>query len=210
MIQKNKLHSLLAFTVAAAALSLAAGPASAKVVFIDDPYGGGSSPAPAPGAPPAPPPPPAPTLTISPFSQAEADAGTNFFHFQIDLNRVVSGGVTFDIRTLTGTAGSSDFTQKTLVGQSFGATADTLSYTFSVAVMGDLAFEADEFFTVRLDNFSASGRPLEGFEDATGTIVNDDIQPVSNDVPEPASSALAGGALLALALARTIGRRKPR
>ena len=113
-----------------------------------------------------------PSLSIDDVSQAEGNAGTTTFTFDVSLSSPAgAGGVTFDIATQDGTAktADNDYTAGSLTGQTIPAGSS--AYTFDVSVNGDTTTEADETFFVNATNVAgadvADGQGL-------GTIVNDD------------------------------------
>jgi Lamin Tail Domain/Calx-beta domain len=122
---------------------------------------------------------PGATLSVSDVSVMEGDSGTVDATFIVTVSGAHSG-VTFDIETADGTAlvGNGDY-----VARSEGAqliSADATTYSFSVAVNGDLAFESDEHFSVALSNVTGAT-----VSDGSGvaTITNDDVAPpVVSDV----------------------------
>lgn len=113
-----------------------------------------------------------PSLTINDVSQNEGNNGVTNYVFTVALSAPAgAGGVSFDIATVNGTAttASGDYLSKALSGQTIAA--GNSSYTFSVAVNGDVDFEANEAFTVTVS--AVSGATVA---DAQGlaTIINDD------------------------------------
>jgi predicted extracellular nuclease len=117
--------------------------------------------------------PPPINLSINDVTLNEGNAGTTTFSFVVSLTSPAgSGGVTFDIATADGTATSpSDFTAKTLTGQTIPAGSST--YTFDVLVNGDTVNEPDETFFVNVTNVTgvSSVTDYQGL----GTILNDDV-----------------------------------
>src|SRR4051795_6978430 len=120
-------------------------------------------------------------LTINDVSLNEGNAGTTSFTFTVSLSAPAGpGGVTFDIATADGTATQpSDYTQKTLTGQTIPAGSST--YSFDVLVNGDTTPETDETFFVNVTNVTGA-TVTDG--QGLGTIVNDDAAPnlTINDV----------------------------
>ena len=110
-------------------------------------------------------------LTINDVSTSEGNSGTTSFDFTITLSGPAgAGGVTFDIATADGTAAApSDYTAKSLTGQTIPAGSST--YTFSVLVNGDTDVEPDETFSVNVTNVTGA-TVVDG--QGQGTIVNDD------------------------------------
>jgi hypothetical protein len=118
-----------------------------------------------------------PTLSVSSVSTSEGNSGITTFAFTVSSNiPAPSGGITFDITTVDGSATApGDYTARTLTGQSIPAGQQ--SYTFNVDVKGDTVVEPDENFIVRISNPSGGGAVI-GNSDGTGTIVNDDTAAV--------------------------------
>jgi len=110
-------------------------------------------------------------LTINDVSTSEGNSGTTSLDFTITLSGPAgAGGVTFDIATADGTAAApSDYTAKSLTGQTIPAGSST--YTFSVLVNGDTDVEPDETFSVNVTNVTGA-TVVDG--QGQGTIVNDD------------------------------------
>jgi predicted extracellular nuclease len=110
-------------------------------------------------------------LTVNDVSLSEGNSGTTTFTFTVSLALPAGpDGVTFDIATADNTATSpSDFTTKSLTGQTIPAGSST--YTFDVLVNGDTAVEPDETFFVNVTN--VTGATVVDSQ-GQGTIVNDD------------------------------------
>ncbi|NTV15711.1 MAG: DUF11 domain-containing protein, partial [Desulfobulbaceae bacterium] len=115
---------------------------------------------------------PPPNLTINDVSLNEGNAGTTTFTFTVSLSAPAGpGGVTFDIATADNTATQlSDYTTKTLTGQTIPAGSST--YSFSVLVNGDTTFEANETFLVNVTNVTNA---VISDGQGQGAIVNDDL-----------------------------------
>ena len=124
---------------------------------------------------------PAINLTVNDVSLNEGNAGTTSFTFTVSLSSPAGpGGVTFDIATADGTATQpSDYTQKSLTGQTIPAGSST--YSFTVLVNGDTTPETNETFLVNVTNVTGA-TVTDG--QGQGTIVNDDAAPnlTINDV----------------------------
>lgn len=120
-------------------------------------------------------------LSINDVSLNEGNAGTTSFTFTVSLSAPAGpGGVTFDIATADGTATQpSDYTQKSLTGQTIPAGSST--YSFTVLVNGDATPETNETFFVNVTNVTGA-TVTDG--QGQGTIVNDDAAPnlTINDV----------------------------
>lgn len=152
---------------------------------------------------------PAPELSIGDVSQAEGNAGTTTFSFTVSLSDPApAGGVSFDIATADNTASSaSDYTGRSLTGQTIPAGAS--SYSFNVTVLGDATVEPNETFFVNVTGVTGA-TVVDG--QGTGTIVNDDVlaPPVANPVSatvaygstnNPITLNIAGGAPTSVAVA---------
>jgi hypothetical protein len=114
-----------------------------------------------------------PSLSIDDVSHNEGNSGTTTYTFTVTSSLPApAGGITFDIGTQddTATAASGDYVSRTLTGQTI--TAGNTTYTFDVAVNGDLMIEPNETFFVNITN--ASGADISDAS-GTGTILNDDI-----------------------------------
>ena len=132
-----------------------------------------------------------PAISIGDVVVSEGDAGTKLTNFTVSLSAVSASPVTFDISTDAGTAAPGvDFVSKALAGQSIPAGQS--SYNFSVAIIGDLAIENNETFTVNLGNVVGSN---VGDSQAQGRINNDDLATLSiSDATELEGSPGASGA----------------
>ena len=114
-----------------------------------------------------------PTLSITDASVVEGDAGTGLLNFAVQLSAASGQTISVDFA-------SSDI--DAAAGSDYQATTGTLtipagnaSASIAVTVLGDTTFEADETLTVTL---SAPVNAALGTASATGTISNDDSQPV--------------------------------
>ena len=119
-----------------------------------------------------------PTLNIDDVTQAETNAGTTTFTFNVSLTSpALAGGVTFDIATADGTAQDgvpggedNDYVAKSETGRTI--TAGNSSTTFTVTINGDATTEPNETFFVNVTNITgATAGDVQGL----GTITNDDI-----------------------------------
>ena len=118
------------------------------------------------------PPPVLPTLSIDDASISEGNGGIGQLTFTVSLSPAATGPVTVQYSTADGTAtAGSDYSART--GTLTFAAGET-SRTISTPILGDVAVEANESFTVALSG--ASGATIAD-SSATGTIVNDDVQP---------------------------------
>ena len=134
-----------------------------------------------------------PRLSIADLARDEGNAGDTLFTFTVSLDiPAPPGGVTFDIAAADDTAvAGSDYDAKSLIGQTIPA--GNTSYTFDVAVHGDLDVEAEETFFARVSNVSGAD-VADG--QATATIHNDDqtLIPVCIIQGSGAATALSGQA----------------
>ncbi len=134
-----------------------------------------------------------PQLSLNNVSQVEGDAGTSAFTFTVLLSTASAAPVTFDIATADGSAlAGSDYTAKSLTAQSIPA--GQLSYTFTVNVGGDTTPEPDESFLVNVTNVSANANTSDG--QGLGTILNDDIVPISSIQGQGNRSPFEGSTVL--------------
>ena len=113
---------------------------------------------------------PEPTLSIDDISLAEGNDGNTNFTFTVSLSEASDETITVDYATEDDSA---------IAGQDYIANNGTLTFepgeteqTISVLVEGDINFEADETFSVRLSN-SSENAEIEDSE-GIGTINNDD------------------------------------
>jgi|GEM_PF-1252961 len=115
-----------------------------------------------------------PSLTINDVTANEGNAGTSNFTFTVSLSVPAGpGGVTFNIATADGTAtAGSDYTARSLTGQTIPAGSST--YTFTVLVNGDALNELNETFFVNVTGVS-NAVVVDG--QGIGTITNDDALP---------------------------------
>ena len=101
--------------------------------------------------------------------------------------------MTFDIATADGTAtsGSSDYTAKSLTGQTIPAGSST--YTFDVLVNGDTTPEPNETFFVNVTN-ATNAIVTDG--QGLGTITNDDFTAIHDIQGSGDTSPLAGTSVI--------------
>jgi uncharacterized protein (TIGR03437 family) len=112
-----------------------------------------------------------PTLSINDVTMNEGNAGTTTFSFTVSLSASAPSTVTFDIATQddSATTADNDYAARSLTGQTIAAGNQT--YTFDVAVKGDLNIESNEHFFVNVINISgATASDSQG----DGNIQNDD------------------------------------
>jgi|GEM_PF-120429 len=115
------------------------------------------------------------TLNIGDVTQAETNAGTTTFTFNVTLTSAAPpGGVTFTVNTADGTTNpanaGSDYVA--IVNGSGSILAGGTSTTVSVTVSGDTTPEANETFFVNLTNITGA---TPGDTQGLGTITNDDV-----------------------------------
>ncbi|HXU31496.1 MAG TPA: ExeM/NucH family extracellular endonuclease, partial [Thermoanaerobaculia bacterium] len=139
----------------------------------------------------------APNLTINDVSLNEGNAGTTTFTFTVSLSAPAgAGGVTFDIATANNTATQpSDYTQKSLTGQTIPAGSST--YTFDVLVNGDTTPEVNETFFVNVTN-ATNAIVTDG--QGQGTIVNDDLNLIHDLQGNGAATPIPGATVTVQAI----------
>lgn len=131
-------------------------------------------------------------LTLTDVTLPEGDVGPKNFTFTVNLSKPMATTVTFRITTAAGTAvAGSDFVGIDLANQSIAAGATSKS--FNVQVVGDTSPEAAENFFVNVS--SVVGIAVADGQ-GTGIILNDDPQPLANDVPVSGISGDAGQSFL--------------
>ena len=117
------------------------------------------------------------SLTVS---QAEGDSGETLFTFTVERSGGTTGNIDFSgTIELGGTTRADDFAGPLSFS---GAIEDgQASGTVTVRVLGDVLYESDENFTATLRSVSNDSVGTVVGEDnvATGTIVNDEVAPVS-------------------------------
>ena len=113
-----------------------------------------------------------PTLNIGDVTQAEGDAGTTNFNFNVSLTSAAgAGGVSFTVNTADGTATApSDYTAITNGAGSISQ--GNTSTTVTVQVNGDTTVEPNETFFVNISNITGANA---GDTQGLGTIMNDDV-----------------------------------
>jgi predicted extracellular nuclease len=136
--------------------------------------------------------PPPVNLSVNDVAQAEGNAGTTSFTFQVSLSAPAGpGGVTFDIATADGTAttANNDYVAQSLTGQTIPAGSST--YAFNVTVNGDATAEPTETFFVNVTSVTGA-TVLDG--QGQGTIQNDDVTvvPIHDVQGNGASSPIPG------------------
>ncbi len=140
---------------------------------------------------------PAGTLSIDDVSHSEGDNGTTTtYTFTVTRSAGTNGAITADYTINApggaGNANAADFVAGSVFsGQVAFADGET-SKTISIDVQGDVAFEADEAFTVTLSN--ATGGAGIGDGTGAGTIVNDDLAPPAGSVSIADASIVEGNA----------------
>jgi hypothetical protein len=146
--------------------------------------------------------PPLPTLSIDSVSANEGNAGNTPFTFTVTLSAASATPVTVSYATADGSATSASSDYLPASGVLTFTPGGPLSQTVTVNVVGDLAVEADETFTVTLS--APSGATL-ATPQGTGTILNDDSSgPPPAEIPTLSEWGilLLAGALALLGLAR--------
>lgn len=130
-----------------------------------------------------------PNLSINDVSLPEGNSGTTTFTFTVSLTAPAGpGGVTFDIATADGTATApSDYTAKSLTGQTIPAGSST--YSFSVLVNGDTTVETNETFFVNVTNVTGA---LVTDAQGLGSISNDDVSIADLAITQSVTPNLVG------------------
>ncbi|MFA6985157.1 MAG: Calx-beta domain-containing protein [Arenimonas sp.] len=114
-----------------------------------------------------------PVLSVADVSVQEGNSGTLNATFNLVLSQASANPVTFNVRTSSGTATTSDYVSRT--GVPVTIPAGSTSASFDVSIKGDTVFESDETFYLMLD--SVVGAVFYDTEYPTGTILNDDVAP---------------------------------
>ena len=134
------------------------------------------------------------TIAAADATKPEGNAGSTAFTFTLTRTGLTAGTTTVDY-AVAGTgaspAGAADF-GGTLTGGTVSFAAGETSKTLTVNVSGDTTVEADEGFTVTLEN--ASGGTQIVTPAAVGSIVNDDAAVVNITGPLPTDEGNAGTA----------------
>jgi predicted extracellular nuclease len=138
-----------------------------------------------------------PTLNIGDVTQAEGDAGTTNFNFNVSLTAPAGGGgVSFTVNTADGVTNpanaGSDYVQITNGAGSI--TSGNTSTTVTVTVNGDTTPESNETFFVNISNITgANAGDVQGL----GTITNDDVTltPIHTIQGSGTASALVGNSV---------------
>ena len=123
-------------------------------------------------------------LSITDKQQVELNAGTSVFRFTVTLDKQVDNivDVNFQTQDSTATAADGDYSSSNstvsfLAGSSPGATRD-----IDIVVNGDTKVEANENFSVVLNNIVAGGRSVTFAKQVgIGTVTNDDATTLSID-----------------------------
>ncbi len=117
---------------------------------------------------------PGPQLSINDVTQAETNAGTTTFTFNVTLSEASAQTVTVDYSTADDTATAPpDYVAVPTTQLTFNP--GETSKPVTVTVNGDTAFETNETFFVNLSNVNANASILDG--QGVGTITNDDTAP---------------------------------
>ncbi len=135
----------------------------------------------------------APTLSITDVTGIEGNAGTTTFSFVVQLSSPSPTPIGFDIATSDLNASApTDYLARALTGQVIppGVT----SYVFDVAVNGDALPEPDETFRVDVGNIV--GSVIAADTQATGTILNDDLDRVHDVQGNGAASPIVGASVV--------------
>ena len=122
------------------------------------------------------------TLTLSgPVTLNEGNSGTTQATFNVTLSKATSGGFTVDYSSVDGTSKVAD-NDYIPVGSflTFNGTAGE-TYPVTVLVNGDRNIEANETFTIKLDNLNNTfgSRLTIPVTTSTGNITNDDSETIT-------------------------------
>ncbi|MGH9970252.1 MAG: hypothetical protein ACREBG_20990 [Pyrinomonadaceae bacterium] len=136
-----------------------------------------------------------PTLNINDVTQAEGNAGTTTFNFNVTLTAPAGlGGVTFIINTADGTTNPANAgTDYVAIVNGAGSIPEGNNSTpVSVTVNGDVTSELNETFFVNISNITdANPGDVQGL----GTITNDDVTLTTiHDIQGSGSSSPIPGA----------------
>jgi hypothetical protein len=122
------------------------------------------------------------TLSISSPMMPEGDEGMANLVFEVSMNHPSDADVVFNFASADGTATQADLDYQNTAG-THTLTPGQLTKQINVPVLGDCNIETDEDFTVVLSALNANGRDITFSSsaatlEATGTIENDDAQPM--------------------------------
>ncbi len=122
---------------------------------------------------------PQPAISVADVSQSEGNSGTTSFVFQVTLSAISTHDVSVAYQTVDGSAtAGSDYTLKSgtlAIPAGTDCRTTNAACQVTVAVSGDTLYESNETFMLNLSN-PLGATIADG--SATGTIVNDDLQPV--------------------------------
>ncbi|MEG3935380.1 MULTISPECIES: Calx-beta domain-containing protein [unclassified Microcoleus] len=116
-----------------------------------------------------------PTVSIAPatINQAEGNTGTTAYNYTVSLSNPSGLPITVNYKTDDGTATTGDLDYEDNDGNLIFNSSEALTKTIAVIVNGDTKFEANENFSVTLNNaINATVNPAAN--QSTGIIVNDD------------------------------------
>jgi uncharacterized repeat protein (TIGR01451 family) len=120
-----------------------------------------------------------PSLSIADASITEGDSGTKNLSFTVTLSAAIPANATATYTLTNGTAtgggscsGTTDFVS---TGGTVTVSAGSTTGTINVPICGDKTYEQDETFNVTLSN--PTNATLGAPSIATGTILNDDVDP---------------------------------
>jgi hypothetical protein len=121
---------------------------------------------------------PTPSLGIADVSQNEGNSGTSTMTFTVTLSAASGRTVTVNYSTTNGSASAGNSGNADYVGASGTLTFSpgTTTQTVAIILRGDTTFESNETFTVGL---SGASNANVADNQATGTIVNDDLPSLS-------------------------------
>ena len=135
------------------------------------------------------------SLSVADRSLAEGDSGTNNMVFTVSLDKALDEPVTFTVNTVDTGDASAGLDFQAVANELITISAGQQLATVSVPVVGDLDEEADESFELHLSNVLVNGvddptKLVVADAIAVGTILDDDSDSGSGDVPEAITSFL--------------------
>lgn len=115
-------------------------------------------------------------ITIDDVERTEGNSGDTKFDFSVRLSRPVDAEVNVQVDTIDDSATVADNDYRPITGQILTfQPGGPLTQTVSVSVVGDLEFEPDESFIVRLSELQSADNSITIAEaEGRGTILNDD------------------------------------
>src|SRR5690606_18295156 len=115
-----------------------------------------------------------PELSIQGVTAAEGNSGQTDFVFQLTLSSAIAEAATVVINTADGTATDADGDYVAISAATVTIQPGQTTALATVTVSGDTKFEPDETFLLQL---SSPSNAVLAVSQATGMILNDDLQP---------------------------------